>query len=76
MKKWKAGVKYTFKDREGFIASNSQNKELAHLLSDEFTPLEIDSAGDFALVQTLYSELVELPYYVVSLERKFFKRVK
>ena len=76
-KKWKAGVKYTFKDRDGFIASNRLNKELAYLLGDEFTPLEVywwDNS--FIRVSTKYSFDVELPNYVISSERKYFKRVK
>ena len=75
-KKWKAGVKYTFKDRDGFIASSPRNAELAYLLSDEFTPLEVDSYNWFIRVSTEYSDHVKLPAYVIGSERKFFKRVK
>ena len=75
-KKWKAGVKYTFKDRDGFIASNLSNIELVYLLSDEFTPLEVDSDNSFIFVRTRYSDHVKLPVYVINSERKFFKRVK
>ena len=76
-KKWKAGVKYTFKDRDGFIAFHHRNTELAYLLGDEFTPLEIYTAdGSFIHVKTKYSDHVKLPAYVISVERKYFKRVK
>ena len=75
-KKWKAGVKYTFKDRDGFIASNRLNIELVHLLGDEFTPLEVDMNNSFIHVKTKYSDHVMLPTYVIGLERMFFKRVK
>ena len=76
-KKWEAGVKYTFKDREGFMADSLYNTKVSHLLSDEFTPLELDNTDNyFTLVSTQYSDRIELPICILNSERKFFKRVR
>lgn len=74
-KKWKTGVEYTFKDREGFENNVYINENLAVLLSDKFTVLEMDG-NNFCIVKTEHADRVNLPCCVIESERKFFKRVK